>query len=404
MSDESRSEPEIEVRGPIVKLHRGPGYLVHPWVYRRAIMRSPRGLRSGDEVAVVAADGTPQGRGFYHGSSLIAVRLLSGDPNRPLDEAFFRERLERAVRLRKETLRLERVTNAYRVVHAEGDGLSGLIVDRYADLLVVEFFSKCFFLRRKMISRLLLELFPDSKICLTVNSNAARHEGMQLPRGEESEDDASLETEVHEGKMRFLVDPSGHKTGFFLDQRDNRRRFCSLVKGRKVLDAFSYTGGFAIAARTLGKASRVVALDLDENAIPQGKRNARLNRTDIEWIHADAFPYLRNQRHAAEPFDAMCIDPPKWVTSRDVAETAERKYLDINRYAIQALRRGGILLTCSCSGLVSEENFLRILFRAAAEAERGLQVFQVTGAAPDHPVDIHCPESRYLKAVFARVV
>ncbi len=145
MSDNPRIEPEIEVRGPIVRLRRGPGYLVHPWVYRRAIMRSPRGLRSGDEVAVVAADGTPQGRGFYHGSSLIAVRLLSGDPNRPLDEAFFRERLERAVRLRKETLLLERVTNAYRVVHAEGDGLSGLIVDRYADLLVVEFFSKCFF-------------------------------------------------------------------------------------------------------------------------------------------------------------------------------------------------------------------------------------------------------------------
>ncbi|MBN1442607.1 MAG: class I SAM-dependent rRNA methyltransferase [Planctomycetes bacterium] len=396
-SDENQ-EPVIRLR----RQFRGGG--IHPWVFRRAIRRPPAGLRDGDEVLIVSADAVPVGRGFYHGESTIAVRILSSDPEERLGAEFLRGRLERAASLRRDVLQLDRQTDAYRVVHAEGDGLSGLVVDRYGDLLVVELFSKGFFLRRDLIREILLDLFPGSRCVFRVEPVAGERERMQLPAPSTAESEDAGEVEIREAKLRFLVSPGGHKTGFFLDQRDNRRRFAALVKGKKVLDAFSYTGGFAIAARTRGKAARVAAVDLDEKAVAQGRRNCRLNRAEIEWTHADAFRYLRNQRHAVEPFDAICVDPPKWALDRKSLDDAERKYLDINTYALRALRRGGVLLTCSCSGLVSEEWFLRILHRAAADAGRSLQVFLVAGAAGDHPVDIHCPESRYLKAVFARAL
>ena len=206
-----------------------------------------------------------------------------------------------------------------------------------------------------------------------------------------------------EGKMRFLVSTAGHKTGFFLDQRENRARFSSFVRGKKVLDACCYTGAFSISARTIGKARRVVAVDLDEVSIAQAKRNAELNRASIEFIHQDAFEFLRNQRHAAEPFEAIVVDPPKWATGRERLDDAERRYVDINTYACRAIAPGGILLTCSCSGLVSEEKFLRNVRHAAELAGRELDIIHIGGAAADHPVSIHCPESRYLKAVLARV-
>jgi 23S rRNA (cytosine1962-C5)-methyltransferase len=406
MSEELKSLPQDyaprESSVPVVTLRSSHASHPHPWVYRRMLKSVPPEVGDGDEVAVVSADDAPLGRGFYHTRSQIAVRLLSADPLLELDEAFLRGRIESALALRRDVLRLDRVTNAYRLVHAEADGLSGLIVDRYGGLVVVEFYAKGFYLRRALVARILLDLLPDAELCLKVNKQAAEREDMD-PGGLEPAP-AGVEVEIHEGKMRFLVSPSGHKTGFFLDQRDNRQRFASLVRERRVLDAFSYTGGFALAARTLGKAAKVVAIDLDEDAVAQAKRNAALNRAEVEWLHGDALVYLRNQRHAAQRFDAVVVDPPKWALTRARLEEAERRYLDVNTYACRALARGGILLTCSCSGLVSEGSFLRLLRHAASRAERQLQVFHIGGAAGDHPVALHVPESRYLKAVFARVL
>jgi 23S rRNA (cytosine1962-C5)-methyltransferase len=385
----------------MVRLRLAQGPCFHPWVFRRQIKHLPAGLVDGEEVIVATAGGEPLARGFYHSSSQIAVRLLTSDPSERLDEEFLRRRLEAAAALRRDVLGLERQTDAWRVVHSEADGLSGLIVDRYGGLLVVELFSRGFFERRRLVEKLLLELFPGATVRFQVDALAGEREGMALSAAEAA---AGGVVEIRESKMRFLVDPAGHKTGFFLDQRENRQRFAALVRGRKVLDAFCYTGGFAIAASTLGKAARVVAVDLDEEAVAQGRRNAQLNRTEIEWLHADVFKYLRHQRHAVEPFDAMVIDPPKWALARDRLEEAERRYIDVNTYALRALRPGGILLTCSCSGLISEETFLRLLRHAATLAERRLQLLHIGGAAADHPVAIHCPESRYLKAVLGRVL
>jgi len=204
--------------------------------------------------------------------------------------------------------------------------------------------------------------------------------------------------------MRFLVRPTGHKTGFFLDQRDNRARLATLVRGKKFLDAFAYTGAFGVAAVTRGKAAQVVAVDLDEDAVAQGRRNADLNNAPIEWLHEDVFRYLKGQRHAVAPFDVISLDPPKWASDRGEVDAAGAKYVDLNVYAMRALRPGGLLLTCCCSGPVSERKFLEFLHRAAAVADRRLEIFHLGGAAGDHPLDVHCPESRYLKAVFGRVL
>ncbi len=371
----------------------------HPWVYRRMIKETSPGLADGEEVQVLGAEGTPIGRGLYHRRSMIAVRILERDPARPLDERFFRERIERAVALRRETLGLDRSGDAYRIVHSEGDGLSGLVVDRYGGVLVFEYFSFGLHARHALLRDLLLESYPGAECVVRVDAALVEREGIPPPPPV-----AAREVEIRENKMRFLVRPGGgHKTGFFLDQRENRERFATLVRGRKVLDCFTYTGGFAIAARTAGKAREVVGVDLDEEAILGARRNAALNRAEVEWIHADAFKYLRRQRNAVEPFEAIVLDPAKWALSRDRIPEARQRYLDLNLAGIRALRRGGILLTCSCSGLICEEDFLGILRAAAVKAGRELQVFHVGGAAPDHPVSIHCPESRYLKAVFARV-
>ncbi|MCZ6793236.1 MAG: class I SAM-dependent rRNA methyltransferase [Planctomycetota bacterium] len=395
----------MEYSGTTVQLRRTSDGHLHPWVYRRMVKRVSKGARDGDEAVVLAAAGRPLGRGFYHGSSTIAVRIYSGDAEQPLDDDYFRELLARSVALRRDVLALDRRTDAYRLVHAEADGLSGLVVDRYAGVLVVEIFSKALFLRREMIRRLLLELFPGARVLVKLNDLAGERERMSLPPDEAAEPGDCADVEIRENKVRFLVRPAGHKTGFFLDQRDNRERLAGLVKGAKVLDAFTYTGGFAIAARTAGKARRVVAVDLDEAAIEQGRRNGELNRAEVEWTHGDVFSYLRAQQHAVEPFDVVVLDPPKWALDRGNLEQAERRYLDVNRLALRVVRRGGVLLTCSCSGLISEERFVGLVRRAARLADRRLQVFHLGGAGGDHhPVDVHCPESRYLKAIFGRAL
>ena len=386
---------------PTLELKAKKTLTAHPWIFRRLFKFFPAGLSDGDEVAVIASDGEPVGRGFYHGRSQIAVRIMTPDAERELDADFLRERLRVAQALRLETLRLDRVTDSWRVVHGEGDGLSGLVIDKYNDLLVVQPYSYAFYRRREELAAILEEMFPGHRQVIKPASVAARREGIPEyvppPAGEE------LEAEIVEGKMRLLVSPAGHKTGFFLDQRENRARLVTMVRGKKVLDGCCYTGAMSIAARTLGKAGRVVGVDLDEEALALAKRNEKLNRASIEWVHEDIFHYLKRQRHAVEPFEVIIIDPPKWARERDRFEEAERRYLDVNKLAMQAIAPGGVLLTCSCSGLVSQEHFLRILQHAAELSGRDFRVFHHDGAASDHPVSAHCPESSYLKAVFGRV-
>ncbi|MCX7804454.1 MAG: class I SAM-dependent rRNA methyltransferase, partial [Planctomycetota bacterium] len=300
-------------------------------------------------------------------------------------------------------LRLDETTNSYRLVHSEGDGLSGLVADRYGDHIVIQLYSAGFLRMLPWVRGELECHFPGARIHVRADHRSEKLEGVRMdgePSGESS-------VEIREGPCRFLADlRKGHKTGFFLDQRDNRAFAAALARGASVLDCFCYTGGFAIACAVKGECREILAVDLDEKALAMARENAKLNglpESRIEWMHGDAFDVLRELRTARRLFDMAILDPAKMAATRDEAPKALDAYADMNRLAMGVLRPGGVLVSCSCSGAVPEPDFLLALRCAAREASCGLQIFRVAGAAPDHPFSIHCPEGRYLKVVFSRV-
>lgn len=372
----------------------------HPWIYQKMVEKPAERPRPGSVVDIVDATGRWVGRGFYNGHSRIALRVLTERPEEAIDGAFFARRLAAAVSLRREVLGLDRVTDAWRVCHAEGDGLSGLVVDRFGDTLVTEYFSAGMFRQREVIRSALDALFPGSKHYAFAEEHVAKQESFDFRAGPAPEPIV-----ITEHGLRFRAAPgSRHKTGFFADQRDNRRRLAEFCAGRRVLDLCCNSGGFAIYAKALGGAGEVVGLDIDREVLALAESNARLNRARLRWVEADLFHWLREyQQGAREPFDVVILDPAKMTRDREQVIPALKKYLDMNRLALGAVRPGGIFLTCSCTGLVDEAQFLDMLRRAAYFAGRSVQVLAVSGAGADHPWLAHVPESRYLKAVFCRV-
>ena len=374
----------------------------HPWIYRKMVRRPRERLEPGALVEIRARTGEFAGRGIYNPKSEVAVRVLTEDPAETLGPEFFRGRLARAGELRQTVLRIPERSDAYRLVHGEADGLSGLVVDRFADVLVVKPYSAGYVRTLDWLVDALGNLYPGSRVVARADETTARREGFRVEDVERRFPPVGR-VAVREHDLRMEVDlASGHKTGYFLDQRDNRRRLAELVRGMKVLDCFSYTGGFAISAMLAGAAS-ATAVELDEKALDVGRRNAALNGVQVEFVHRDVFDCLRDMLARGEEVDAIVLDPAKLAAVRAEVPRAMRTYGDMNRLAFQVVRDGGLVLSCSCSGLVSEGEFLSIISRSAAEAGATLQIFAVTGAAPDHPVSSIFPEGRYLKAVFSRV-
>jgi 23S rRNA (cytosine1962-C5)-methyltransferase len=371
----------------------------HPWIFQKMVEKPAQRIAPGTVVDIIDNRGQWVGRGFYNGHSRIALRVLTSQPHEAIDEAFFARKLAAAITFRRETLKLDDVTNAYRLVHSEADGLSGLVVDRFADTIVIEFFSAGMYKKRTAIMEALRGHFPESRFYYF----AEEHVGKQ-----ESFDCRPLEPPppgvITEHGVKFRVAPgSKHKTGFFVDQRDNRKTFADFCQGKRVLDICCNTGGFSVYAKARGGAAEVIGLDLDEQAIELAKQNAKLNHVAIRYIQADLFTWLRDIIPNGEQFDAVVLDPAKLTRDRDEVPAALRKYCDMNRLALQVVKPGGIFLTCSCTGLVSEAEFLESIRRAAWQAGRTLQVFKIAGAAPDHPFLLNVPEGRYLKAVFCRM-
>ena len=378
----------------------------HPWIYRKMVRPPRERLAPGTLVEVQSREGSFAGRGIYNPRSEIALRILTEDESEALDEGFFLSRLRAAKELREGVLRIPERADAWRLVHGEADGLSGLVIDRFADTIVVKSYSAGYVMAIDWIGEGLRALFPGAKIAFRMDATSVKHEGLDPKALHELEGrfPASGRVTIRERDMKMLVDlETGHKTGYFLDQRENRARFASLAKGMRVLDCFSYTGGFAISAM-LGGAASAVAVDLDEKALAVAHDNAKLNGVEVSFVHSDVFRHLREMMSRGEQVDALVIDPAKLASVKAEIPTAWRKYGDVNRLGLEVVRDGGIVLTCSCSGMVSEEEFLSIVSNSAAEAGVRLQLFEVAGAAPDHPVASDFPEGRYLKAVFARVV
>lgn len=371
----------------------------HPWIFQRLVEKPSPRPKPGSIVDVVGVDGTWIGRGFFNGHSRIALRMLESDPAIPVDAGWFSRKIADAVALRREVLKLDEVSDAWRVVHGEGDGLSGLVVDRYADLLVLEFFSAGMFRHREWIYEALREQFPGCRVHASADEHVQKQESFDF-RGTEP----AAPAVISEHGIRFRADPAGaHKTGFFADQRDNREWLSQQCAGMRVLDLCCNTGGFGVYAAAHG-ASEVVGVDIDEDVLAIARGNAKLNDVRIRFVQADIFPWLRDASNGGEAFDVVVLDPAKMTRDREQVIPALKKYLDMNKLALGVVKPGGLFATFSCTGLVSEEQFLDMLRRAAFYANRTLQVLKVAGAGADHPWLAQVPESRYLKAAFCRVL
>lgn len=379
-----------------------------PAIFPRMLGDVSRDARPGDFVSVYDKFGNRIGAGLFNPRAKMPLRVVTHTAE-AVGEEYFETALRRAVALRRDLFKLDEVTDAYRVVGSDGDGISGLTIDRYGDTLFCDVYSLGIFQRLPKWLPLLHELLGTKHVRVHVDHDLGSLEGIKPSMMKEITASAPDKVRIREHGVKFEVDfAEGHKTGFFCDQRDNRRRFGQLAKGLRVLDLCSYTGGFSINA-ALGGATEITAVDLDEKAVAQGRRNANLNQVSpnkLKWVHADAFAYARQMQKNGEQFDLVLCDPPKFVMTREPAGAAEgmRKYADLNTIAAGLVKPGGLFVTCSCSGLVSLEDFEQVVIKGVHRLNRRLQIFDRTGPGIDHPVYSNCLESRYLKLLWARVV
>jgi 23S rRNA (cytosine1962-C5)-methyltransferase len=380
-----------------------------PHIFPRMLGGVSPDAKAGDLVAVYDKLGQRIGAGLYNPRAKIPLRVVSHSAE-PVGEDYFEAALRRAVMLRRGWLKLDEQTDAWRAVNSDGDGLSGLTVDRYDDVLFCDVTSLGVFQRLPQWLPLLHELCNTKHTHVHVDHDLGSLEGIKPSLMKEVTATAPVKVRIREHGVRYEVDfAEGHKTGFFCDQRDNRLRFSKLVKEARVLDLCCYTGGFSLAATVLGGAADATGVDLDEAAVAQARRNQNLNQVPpakLHWVHADAFAYARQMQQNGQTWDAVVLDPPKFVLTREGPGHFEgrRKYEDLNQLALSLVKPGGLAVTCSCSGLVSLEEFEAHVIKAAHRLNRRLQFFDRTGPGPDHPVFSNCLDSRYLKVLWARVV
>jgi 23S rRNA (cytosine1962-C5)-methyltransferase len=391
---------------------------LHPLIYSKRIFRVDQGAGPGDIVEVRDGDDNHVGYGLYNPRSELALRMLSRGAELP-DEAWWLRQLTEAVRLRREILKLNGAADAYRLVHAEGDGLSGLMIDKLGDVLSVECFSVGMYQRAEAIVGLLAPLVGTQHYLIRGGPLVLPQEGFE---GTEIASPAlPKRVTIQEFGTRFRVDfATSHKTGFFCDQRDNRRLLASFCQDKTVLDLCCYTGGFAIQAKKLGGAKEVIGVDLDTEPLELAKENANLNQVRVKFAQADAFAYIRDMQASGRQFDVVVLDPPKLIRSRVELEEGTRKHFDLSRLAMRLVAPGGIMVSCTCAGLLSHDEFLQLIHASArqagpqtspATAEQGarhaprhVQILAKTGAAADHPVATNCPETEYLQAVWMRLL
>ncbi len=377
----------------------------HPWIFSGAIRQVQGDPEPGTVVEVRAHDGRFLGQGYINPASQIAVRMLSW-AREPIDRGFWQRRLQRAIAMRQQVIESS-TTTAYRLVNAESDGLPGLVVDRYNDFLVIQVLTLGIERRKEMLVELLTELLEPRGIVERSDVEVRTLEGLPTRVAVLAGEPPPDAMEILEHGLRFLVDlMAGHKTGFYLDQRDNRRQIGRYAGGREVLNAFAYTGGFGVYAAVAG-ATRVVHVETSEEALALARQNVALNELSAEgheYVLGDVFQVLRHYRDTGREFDVVVLDPPKFAHTKAQVEAACRGYKDINWLALRILRPGGVLFTFSCSGLVSAGLFQKVVFGAAIDAGRQVQVLGRMTQALDHPFLLSFPEGEYLKGLICRVV
>jgi 23S rRNA (cytosine1962-C5)-methyltransferase len=375
----------------------------HPWVFAGSVAKGK--ADAGETVRVEATDGRFLAWGAYSPSSMIRVRVWSFDEAERIDGAFFARRIQRAVALRA---RLPLASTGVRLVHGEADGLPGLVVDRYGDTLSAQFLSAGVERWKDSIADLLLAATGSTRLYERSDASVRGLEGLEprtgwlrVPAG----DEARTEVTITEHGWQLTLDVAhGHKTGFYLDQRDNRALFARWVRQlgcQRVLNCFCYTGGFTVAALA-GGATRVTSVDSSAPALQRVQAHVRLNGHDesrSECLDADVNQFLRQCLQSGRQFDAIVLDPPKFAPTAAHAERAARAYKDINRLALMLLAPGGLLFTFSCSGGISADLFHKIVAGAAMDALVDGAIVERVGATPDHPTTLQFPEGEYLKGL-----
>lgn len=378
----------------------------HNWVYSGAIAKQDKGIQKSDIVQVCNSEGKFLAYGYYNEDSKIRVRLLEWDENVEINDAWWEEKILKAYALRKERVENED-TNAYRLIFSEGDALPGLIVDKYDEFLSVQFLTAGTDARKELITKLLQKNIPVKGIYERSDSNARGQEGLQMVVGNLFGEKPSSKLLIKENGLLFNTPIiEGQKSGYFLDQRENRKKVASYTKGKKVLDCFSYTGGFSLNAKHSG-ATEVWSVDssaIATEAIKNNYLNNNLAFEEDKIITSDVFQYLRNAQNSNQHWDVIILDPPKLAPNRQNLPKAERAYKDLNLQAMLLMQPGDILATFSCSGSLSLEHFKQILAWAATDAGKELQFLEDLGHPVDHPVRAAFPESSYLKGVIARII
>ena len=377
----------------------------HPWIFSGAVARVEGDPVSGDSVEVVSYDGTWLARAAYSPHSQMLVRIWTFDEQEDISEDFFRSRLQKAIEMRTPLLK-ESDQVSCRLVNAESDGLPGVIADIYGQFLVCQFLTTGAEFWKGAIVEQLGEVIPNIGVYERSDADVRLKEGLPKTSGVLSGQTPPDLIEIREGQCRFLVDvKNGHKTGFYLDQRENRAIITEYVKDAQVLNCFAYTAGFAVVALKAG-ASHVTNVDSSPEVLRLADKNITLNNIDpdrVVNITGDVFHQLRRYRDSRTQFDMVILDPPKFADSMSHLRQAGRGYKDINLLAIKLLRPGGCLCTFCCSGVVTRELFQKIVSDAALDARRDVQIIRWLSQAQDHPCGINFPEGLYLKGLICKV-
>ena len=389
----------------VIKSRRArPFFARHPWVFDTSIDRVEGNPASGDEVTVVSFDKKFIARGLYNPESSVRVRLYRWIDG-PLDNTFWLDRLQSAIRLRNDILHFDGDRSACRLVFSEGDGLSGLTVDRYDRWLVAHFTSLALFVRRESLLKQLLELTGAQGILARTDRGIASREGLKA--GEETILGSVPESpiEILENDLRYRVDlRAGQKTGFYLDQRENRQSVAKYCRGKRVLDLCCFTGAFSMAALKNGGALETTGVDSSIPAIERARVHAAINGLEQARFEAgDVLKVLDRLRREGQRFDVVICDPPKYAPQSKDLEHALKGYLRLNLSAIDVLAPHGILATCSCSGSVGRELFVDLIGQVAEQSSRPIQILEQRGQSPDHPISASCVETEYLKCMICCV-
>ena len=376
----------------------------HPWVLERSIIQPTHPPQAGQVVEVLQPNGSWIGRGIFNPASRIRVRLYQWNQQQSLDQEWLRQMLDQAIAMRKIWMARHGALDAVRWVNSEGDGLSGLIVDQFGDYLVVHLTALATTLWQDWIVSHLSESLRPRGIFVKVDHATAKAEGIEAYELQVLGQPPEQPLVLHEGPVQVQVDLSlGQKTGYYLDQRTNRLKAAQWMSQGPMLDVCCYLGGFSLAAHAIARPVSIQAVDSSAKALEQARHNARLNQADINFVQADCFDYLVSLQQENKKFSTIVLDPPKMASHRSQHQSAIRAYHRLNLSAVNLLEAGGLLVTCSCSGRISRDDFLGVLASVSRRAKRSIQLIEYTGADFDHPVMSHCPETEYLKCAICRV-